>query len=285
MGQVNSKTWPGDVRRATEEAMTHPYPHPARRGVGGVLVRTWPPDWTGPRRRKRAGRNYDLVMVPSEPRAGDEYPDRSQASVMDVESAKWLRALQGTQREKALEDLHELLLKIARREVHRRNTAGQITGPELDDVAHQAAADALILVTKKLEQFRGDSRFTTWAYKFVMFEVSTKLSRHFWRSSRSTDHDTEWDRVPDRFGIAPAEQAEAQELLTALRRAVETCLTDRQRQVFVAIIVEGVPLDALVAEMGTNRNAVYKIMFDTRRKLRNELITLGHLDPDSGGQP
>jgi RNA polymerase sigma-70 factor (ECF subfamily) len=138
---------------------------------------------------------------------------------------------------------------------------------------------------KKLDQFRGDSRFTTWAYKFVMFEVSTKLARHFWRSSRSSDHETEWDRLPDRFDFSPADQAQAQELLTALRRAVETCLTDRQRQVFVAIIVEGVPLDALVAQMDTNRNAVYKIMFDARRKLRNELIASGHLDPGSGGQP
>ena len=204
---------------------------------------------------------------------------------MDAESAEWLRALQGPGGERAVGELHELLLKIARREVHRRPTAGQINGPELDDVAHQAAADALILVTKKLEQFRGDSRFTTWAYKFVMFEVSTKLARHFWRSSRSSDHDTEWDRLPDRFGIAPAEQAEARELLAALRRAVETSLTDRQRRVFVAIVVEGMPLDALVADMGTNRNAVYKIMFDTRRKLRGELIALGHLDPGSGGQP
>ena len=225
-------------------------------------------------------------MVPMERRALYEPRDRHHTPmVVDAESTEWLRALQGPESDKAVAELHELLLRIARREVHRRNTAGQVTGPELDDVAHQAAADALMLVTKKLEQFRGDSRFTTWAYKFVMFEVSTKLARHFWRSSRASDHDTEWDRLPDRFAIMPAEQAETQELLAALRRAVETSLTDRQRQVFVAIIVEGMPLDALVAEMGTNRNAVYKIMFDARRKLRNELIASGHLDPTSGGLP
>ena len=93
--------------------------------------------------------------------------------VVDAESAEWLRALQGPERDKAAAELHEMLLRIARREVHRRDTAGQVTGPELGDVAHQAAADALMLVMKKLQQFRGQSRFTTWAYKFVMFEVST----------------------------------------------------------------------------------------------------------------
>jgi RNA polymerase sigma-70 factor (ECF subfamily) len=223
-------------------------------------------------------------MVPIEPNALEQpRGEHLTPTAMDAESAEWLKALQGREKDRAVAELHELLLRIARREVHRRNTAGQITGPELDDVAHQAAADALILVTKKLEQFRGESRFTTWAYKFVIFEVSTKLARHFWRSSRASDHDTEWDRLPDRFGVTPSEQAEAQELLAALRRAVETCLTDRQRQVFVAIIVEGMPLDALVAEMGTNRNAVYKIMFDARRKLRSELVASGHLDPGSGG--
>ena len=94
-------------------------------------------------------------MVPIEPNRRDEGPDRNPTpAVMDVESAEWLRALQGPQRENAVAELHELLLKIARREVHRRHTAGQITGPELDDVAHQAAADALILITKKLERPR-----------------------------------------------------------------------------------------------------------------------------------
>ncbi|MDT4934479.1 MAG: hypothetical protein QOK11_2371, partial [Pseudonocardiales bacterium] len=102
----------------------------------------------------------------------------------DVESARWLRCLHGDGlvRDEALGRLHELLLRIARAELHRRSAQQQqITGPELDDLAHQAAGDALLAITTKLDQFRGESRFTTWAYRFVILEVSTKLGRHFWQ--------------------------------------------------------------------------------------------------------
>jgi len=102
---------------------------------------------------------------------------------LDAESADWPRALAGTgpRREEALARLHGLLVRIARSEVARRAPRLQLTGPELDDLAYQAAADALVAITSKLGQFRGESRFTTWAYKFVMFEVSAKIGRHFWR--------------------------------------------------------------------------------------------------------
>jgi RNA polymerase sigma-70 factor (ECF subfamily) len=72
------------------------------------------------------------------------------------------------------------LLRAARREAARRGPRAQITGPELEDLACQAAGDALLAITRKAGQFRGESRFTTWAYKFVVFEVSAKIGRHFW---------------------------------------------------------------------------------------------------------
>ena len=104
---------------------------------------------------------------------------------LDPDSAEWVRALAsaGRQREAALARLHEMLLRIARAEVQRRGPRIELAGPELDDLAHQAAADAMIAITGKLDDFRGESRFTTWAYKFVLFEVSTKLGRHFWRDA------------------------------------------------------------------------------------------------------
>jgi RNA polymerase sigma-70 factor, ECF subfamily len=77
--------------------------------------------------------------------------------------------------------LHGTLVRIAQGEVCRRGPRLRVTGPELDDLAYQAAADALVAITGKLGQFRGESRFTTWAYKFVIFEVSAKIGRHFWR--------------------------------------------------------------------------------------------------------
>src|SRR6266704_3594300 len=150
------------------------------------------------------------------------------AAGLDPESAWWLGVLAGTgpRREAALARLHELLVRVARAEVARRGPRVRITGPELDDLACQAAADALMAITGKLGQFRGESRFTTWACKFAIFEVSAKISRHFWRH--------------------PA-----------------------------------VPLDALVLELGSNRNAIYKVLFDARRKLRSVLVANGYLRDDS----
>jgi RNA polymerase sigma-70 factor (ECF subfamily) len=174
-----------------------------------------------------------------------------------------------------------LLLRVARAELHRRRAQLHIAGPELDDLAYQAAADALLAITGKLGQFRGESRFTTWAYKFVIFEVSAKIGRHFWRRPTVPMEAEDWDQLPDRFGMGPAEHAQWQGLISALRRAVEEELTERQRRVFVAIALNGVPLDALVVELGSSRNAIYKTMFDARRKLRAALAANGYLTEPS----
>ncbi|HEX6654759.1 MAG TPA: sigma-70 family RNA polymerase sigma factor [Candidatus Limnocylindria bacterium] len=198
---------------------------------------------------------------------------------LDPDSAGWLRMLAGTgpAREAALARLHEMLVRIARGEVGRRAPRLQLTGPELDDLAHQAAADALIAITGKLGQFRGESRFTTWAYKFVIFEVSAKIGRHFWRHPDVRLDAEDWDRLPARFGFDPVHEAEWRDLLAALRRAVDEELTARQRSVFVAIVLNGVPLDALVIELASNRNAIYKTLFDARRKLRAALAANGYI--------
>lgn len=204
------------------------------------------------------------------------------ATGMDPESAEWVRLLAeaGPRREAALTRLHALLLRIARGEMSRRGPRLRIGGPELDDLAHQAAADALLAITRKIGQFRGESRFTTWAYKFVIFEVSAKCGRHFWRHPAVPFDAEDWNRLPDRFGFEPAREAEWRDLLAALRRAVDTELTPRQRQVFVAIVVNDVPLDALVAELSSSRNAIYKMLFDARRKLRAALTAGGYLGHD-----
>src|SRR6516162_8272613 len=201
---------------------------------------------------------------------------------LDAESAEWPRALAGTgpRREEALARLHGLLLRIARSEVARRGPRLQLTGPELDDLAYQAAADALVAITSKLGQFRGESRFTTWAYKFVIFEVSAKIGRHFWRHPGVRLDAEDWERLPDRFGFDPAQQAEWRDLLAALHRSVDQELTARQRRVFVAIVLNNVPLDALVIELACNRNAIYQTLFDARRKLRAALAADGYLDDD-----
>jgi len=201
---------------------------------------------------------------------------------LDAESAGWVRALAGPgpRREAALARLHELLVRIARGEAARRGPRLAITGHELDDLAFQAAADALVAITGKLGQFRGESRFTTWAYKFVIFEVSAKIGRHFWRHPAVRLDAEDWDRLPARFGADPAHKAEWGDLFAALRRAVDTELTSRQREVFVAIVLNDVPLDTLVMHLGSNRNAIYQVLFDARRKLRAALAANGYLPGD-----
>ena len=204
------------------------------------------------------------------------------AIALDAETVDWLRALSanGSEAEAAYRRLHALLLRVARGEVRRRGPAVGIDGPELDDLAHQAAADALVAVRRKLGEFRGESRFTTWACRFVIFEVSTKIGRHFWRRPHVPFDAEDWALLPDRFGLDPERESEWRDLVAALRRAVDHALTDRQRQVFVAVVLNGVSGDVLMHELGTSRNAIYKTLYDARRKLRAQLVAAGHLDDD-----
>lgn len=216
-------------------------------------------------------------MPPSEPVTSMGTSGAGSRS-LDPDTNEWLASLRGSRRDEAVGELHKLLLGVARSEVRRRNSGGQITGPEVDDLAHQAAADAVLLITDRIDEFRGESRFTTWAYKFVVFEVSTKLGRHFWKRQLAPSGDVDWDLLPDHLGTRPSDAAELGDLIAAVRTAAETCLTPRQREVFTSIVVEGIPLDALVTRMGTTRTAIYKVMFDARQKLRQELMSGGYIE-------
>ena len=196
----------------------------------------------------------------------------------DRESADWLAHLSGPRREEATGRLRERLLRIAHGEINRRRARLGFGGPELEDIAEQAASDATLAVLAKLGEFRGDARFTNWAAKFAILEVSSKVGRHLWRKDGVHLDAAAWERMPDRFGLGPGREAESHELLGALRRAVETQLSDRQRRIFEAIVLNEVPLDVLVIELGSNRNAIYKSLFDARRKLRADLVANGYLD-------
>jgi RNA polymerase sigma-70 factor, ECF subfamily len=199
---------------------------------------------------------------------------------LDEESAVWLRRLgaDGVPRLEAERELHARLVRIALAEVRRRSASTPVTGPELGDIAHQAAADAMLAILAKLADFRGESRFTTWAYRFVILEVSSKLGRHYWRTSATVLDAAQWELLPDRLGLDPERHAEAAAILAEVRRVVAEELTSHQRRVFTAIVVDGIPLEALAAELGARRNAIYKVIFDARRKIRRALVTGGYLD-------
>jgi RNA polymerase sigma factor (sigma-70 family) len=195
------------------------------------------------------------------------------------ENGAWVRDLssRGHRRELASRHLYEVLLRAARAEVRRRAARLRLVGPELDDIAHQATADAVLTICGKVETFRGDCKFTTWAYKFVIFEVAAKVNRHFWRRSGVAFDNEDWERLPTRRGIEPEAHAESRDLMAAVHRAVDEKLTAKQRMVFVALVLNGMPTDVLADQLGATHNAIYKMMFDARRKLRTALADAGYL--------
>jgi RNA polymerase sigma-70 factor, ECF subfamily len=193
-------------------------------------------------------------------------------SLLDPESRAWLDALRsgGAAGEEASRRLHALLLGAARFQLRRRASPQQLRGETVDDIATEVADDALVAVLAHLDDFRGASRFTTWAYKFAILEASVSLRKRTWKGRELPLDGDGWQRFALHIP-APEEQREPFELLTDLRHAVETMLTERQREVFVAVALNEVPIDVLAARLGTTRGAAYKLLYDARRKLRAAL--------------
>jgi RNA polymerase sigma-70 factor (ECF subfamily) len=199
-----------------------------------------------------------------------------------AQSAAWLAALRGppAERDAATSKLHELLLRAARFELGRRQAAlSHVRGEELDDIAMQAANDALMAVLTKLDDFRGASRFTTWAYKFALLEAGVKLRRRAWQDREVVLEPESWTCFADR-GITAHEELEQAAVISRLQEAIRDDLTPHQRQVFVALALNEVPIDVLAERLDSNRGALYKTLHDARRKLRRELSTSGLAQPD-----
>jgi RNA polymerase sigma-70 factor (ECF subfamily) len=198
--------------------------------------------------------------------------------VHDAESKEWVEQLRPghRRREEAVGRLHQVLVRVAVHELsRRREQLRSIAGPEFDDLAQQAADDALMSILRRLDDFRGLSRFTTWAYKFVVFEVSGKLARHAWRRHPPSSEELAWEELPDSLAPRPGDRLDQREQLEALSASIGE-LSDRQREVFVAIALNDVPIDVLALQLRSNRNAIYKNLFDARRTLRSRLAAAGH---------
>jgi RNA polymerase sigma-70 factor, ECF subfamily len=204
--------------------------------------------------------------LPSPTRIGDE-----------PESREWIEALddEGPRRERALADLHALLLRAARFEVSRRRAAlPHLRGDDFDDLANQSADDALVALLRKLPDYRGDSRFTTWAYKFALLEAAVKVRRRAWQGRELPLEPESWELIPGPDD-SPQAGAERSELLEEIRKAISSKLTPHQREVLVAIALNDVPIDVLAERMDTTRGALYKTLHDARQKLRAHLAERG----------
>lgn len=219
------------------------------------------------------------VTVPSMP------PPKTDLSVavepqrrsLDEESRAWLRDLRsdGGTRDEAIARLHALLLRAARFEcARRRPTLPHLRGNDLDDLANQAADDALVSVLARLDDFRGASRFTTWVYKFALLEAAVKLRKRSWQGREIPLEPETWSLFTS-AGIEPEAEVEQSELLATLQDAIAGVLTPHQRRVLVALALNGVPIDVLAERLSTNRGALYKTLHDARRKLRKHLQEQG----------
>jgi RNA polymerase sigma-70 factor (ECF subfamily) len=208
----------------------------------------------------------------------DSTTSRSEATpVLDPESREWLRSLRshGREHDEAVERLHSLLLRAARYECARRRPAlPHLRGNDLDDIANQAADDALVSILARLDSFRGASRFTTWAYKFALLEAAVKLRRRAWQGREVPLEPETWSLFAS-AGIEPDQSAEQSELLDTLQGAIADVLSPHQRRVLVALALNGVPIDVLAERLNTTRGALYKTLHDARRKLRSHLEEQG----------
>jgi RNA polymerase sigma-70 factor, ECF subfamily len=196
---------------------------------------------------------------------------------MDSESRRWLGRLQeeGRDRDAALGELRELLLRAARFEVGRRcATLTQIRGGDQEDLAQQSAADAMVAILSKLDDFRGESTFTTWAYKFALYEAAARIRKLAWQGRELPLEPEDWPQMPDP-GRLPQGEIEMNDLLAAIREEIEESLTPRQREVLVALALNEVPIDVLAERLGSTRGALYKTLHDARQKLRAALAARG----------
>ena len=194
-----------------------------------------------------------------------------------AESQRWLEQLAGggASRDAAVTKLHALLLKAARFEIDRRRASmPHLRGGDLEDLAQQSADDALVAVLAKLDQFRGESRFTTWAYKFALLEAAVKLRRRAWQGREVPLEEAAWSTLSAATSWA-GRGAEDAELFTVLREEIENGLSPRQREVLVAVALNDVPIDVLAERLGSTRGALYKSLHDARRKLRTALRERG----------
>jgi RNA polymerase sigma-70 factor (ECF subfamily) len=198
-------------------------------------------------------------------------------SLLDDESRAWLRNLraEGPTKDEAVASLHALLLRAARFECARRRPAlPHLRGNDLDDIANQAADDALVSVLARLDDFRGASRFTTWVYKFALLEAAVKLRKRSWQGREVPLEPETWSLFSS-AEIDPSEEAEQSELLATLQQAIAEVLTPHQRRVLIALALNGIPIDVLAERLSTNRGALYKTLHDARRKLRKHLDEQG----------
>lgn len=193
-----------------------------------------------------------------------------------IPDAEWVQRLNATGqvRVEAVAQLHALMLRATRHQVARMPDAAPLGSVRREEIAQTAADEATMSALGRLDSFEGRSRFTTWAYKFGILRAGVEVRRTVWRH-----REIHLDAVPEPptpVDVGPETQLEATDLAGAVRAGLEQALTDHQRQVAVALLIDDVPIDILADRMGTTRNALYKTLHDARTRLRAYLEVNGY---------
>src|SRR5215210_7729506 len=179
--------------------------------------------------------------------------------------------LRGGNPDEALGDLYDLIVRGLR-------AALGSYGGGVDAYVEDFAQEALLRITGNLDSFRGESRFTTWAQKIAMNVALTELKRRRWRDVSLQDlfaRREAADRGPADTQLTPEQLAFQNMVLGELRHIIDEELTDKQREAVVAVILEGMPISEVAKRMGTNQNALYKLLHDARRKLKRQMQAAG----------
>lgn len=192
----------------------------------------------------------------------------------EIPDDEWVGRLgaSGAVRDEAIGRLHAFLLRVARHRIANMVEARDLGATRREELAQTTADEATVAVLRRLPDFEGLSRFTTWAYKFAILRSGVLVRRLRW-----VGRDVDLDHAPEPTVAGEVGDGLVGRDLGAAVAEALTALTPHQRRVAVAVLVDGVPIDVLAERLGSNRNALYKTIHDARRRLRTRLVASGHL--------
>jgi len=196
-------------------------------------------------------------------------------------NAEWLELLKGEPDETALLDLRELLIRGL------RYTLSSRLNTNLDAIIEDFVQESLLKILDKIDTFRGESQFTTWAQKIAVRVALTELRRRRWRDTSLDEMTTSRDgesffepKIMSDPSPTPENRTTRSGMIALIQNLIVEELTERQRKAMTLVMLEGVPLEQAAEQLGTNRNALYKLIHDARVRLKKKLIERGMTSED-----
>jgi RNA polymerase sigma-70 factor (ECF subfamily) len=193
---------------------------------------------------------------------------------------EWIEGLREPVSEELLTELRQILVRGLRATLSSR------VNQNLELLVEDFVQEALIKILKSIETFRGESRFTTWAQKIAVHVAFTELRRRRWKDislrdlTETADGDEYTPKILTDPSISPEQETIQNDIMDIVNDLIETELTDKQRTAIVAGMLHGMPLEAIAEKLDTNRNALYKLIHDARKRLKKRLVEKTGLSVD-----